>query len=107
MEVPSMAIGGSAPTLSPLLVVFLVMAAAGAFLSIAALLLHNLRLVTQHGLNPFSLADIQRVANTAISTRRAGSPPFHRSTYGRVALTLLTVGAAGVIVMLLLALFGG
>ena len=107
MEVPSMAVGGVAPTLSPLLVFFLVMAVAGAFLLVVALLLRNFRLVTQHGLNPFRLADIQRVANSAISTRPAGAPPFHRSTYGRVALALITVGGTGVIVMLLVGLFAG
>ncbi len=107
MEIPAMAVNGIAPVLHPLLVVFIFLSLAGAVLLLAALLRRNLLLVTQKGLNPFSLGDAQRAADPTFSTRPAGAPPFHRTLYGRVALGLLTVGVTGIIVMLLVELFGG
>lgn len=105
MEVPAMAVNGVVPTLSPLLILCVLMAVAGAVMLIAALLLRNLRLVTQKKLNPFKVEDWQHAGNPGFSTRPAGAAPFFATTYARVAIALLTIGLSGVVVMGLWALF--
>ncbi|ODT75578.1 MAG: hypothetical protein ABS76_33740 [Pelagibacterium sp. SCN 64-44] len=105
MEVPAMAVGGVTPVLPPLMIVFLLMAVAGAFLLLSALTLRNFRLVTRHGLNPFRAADFQKAADPSFSTRPAGAPPFTQTAYARIAFGLLGLGATGLIVMLLWGLF--
>lgn len=105
MEVPAMAINGVAPTLSPVFVVFLVVAIAGAFMLVAALLLRNVLLVTRKKLNPVNAADWQHAGNPGFSTRPAGAKPFFETTYARAAVALLATGTIGMVVMGLWALF--
>ncbi len=102
-----MAVYGVVPVLSPVLIAFMIMAVAGAFLLLLALLRRNLLLVSRQGLNPFSLRDAQRAGDAGLSTRPVGGPPFHHTRYARIAIGLLTLGSAGIIVMLLLDLFTG
>ncbi|UYN98890.1 MAG: hypothetical protein KIT02_13250 [Devosia sp.] len=105
MEFPALATGGVTPTLPILLVVFVVLALAGAMLLLLALLRRNLLLVGKRRLNPFSPADVQRAADPGLSTRRAGQVPFWQTLYARLALMLLVTGLSGVIVMTLVQLF--
>lgn len=107
MEIPAMALDGVVPTLSPLLILCLVLMMAGAFMLALALLVRNYRLVTKERLNPFSAADLQRAGDPTVSTRAADSLPFHRSLYGRLATGLFGLGAAGTAIMLSVALFAG
>ena len=104
MEAPAMAIGGVVPVLNPALIGFVLMALSGGFLLVLALLRRNLALVTRHGINPFRLADIQRAADSSLSTRAAAAP-FHRTLYGRIALALLAAGLCGLAVTVLVELF--
>ncbi len=107
MEVPSMAVGGVVPTLSPLLLFFILIAVAGGLMLGAALMLRNLRLMRSGRLNPFNPAHLQIAADPTVTTRPPGAPKFSRSTYGRTAIGLLMVGGSGVVLMLLAQLFAG
>jgi hypothetical protein len=105
MQVPAMAVGGVAPVLPPLLILFLVMAAIGGFMLAAALIWRNMLLVTTRRLNPFRIADVQKAADPGFSTRPAGAKPFSDTLYARVAFALLGVGGAGIVGMGLWGLF--
>ncbi len=107
MDIPAMAVGGVTPVLPPLLIVFLILAAAGAVMLVMALMLRNFRLVTQGGLNPLNPADLQKAADPSVSTRPAGAVRFAQTIYARVAFALLVAGGVGILGMGLWGLFGG
>lgn len=107
MEVPALAVGGVAPVLPPLLILFLIMAALGGFMFVAALLRRNVLLVTRQGLKPWRVADLHKAADPRVSTRPAGSGPFADTAYARLALGLLVLGGAGILATGLWGLFGG
>lgn len=106
MEVPALAVDGVTPTLPPMLVLFLVMAAAGGFMLAAALLWRNVRLVTRKRLNPLSLGDLYKAADPAFSTREPGARPFSDTLYAQIAFALLVMGGLGIVTTGLWGLFG-
>ncbi len=105
MEVPAMAVNGMVPTLSPPLVLFLVMTVCGTVMLVAAMLVRNFRLVFEKRLSPFNPLDLQRAGDPSFSTRPAGSRPFSQTAYARLAAFLVGVGAGGVVIERLWALF--
>lgn len=107
MEVPALAVGGAAPVLPPLLILFLIMTVIGLFMVVAALLRRNIRLVTQQGLKPWRAGDLHKAADPSLSTRGAGSRPFADTAYARLAMALLVIGGTGILAMGLWGLFGG
>jgi len=107
MEVPALAINGVTPVLSPILLLFLGIALAGASMLIASLLKRNLLLVTQKRLSPTRADDLQKAGDPTFYTRPAGTPRFFETGYARLAVGLVSVGSTGVMAMLLWALFSG
>lgn len=95
MEVPALAVGGVAPVLPPLLVLFLIMVALGSFMFAAALIWRNLLLVSRGRLKALSITDLSKAADPGFSTRPAGAKPFIKTLYARLALIMLVIGGAG------------
>src|SRR5690606_27636378 len=102
-----MAVNGVVPVVSPLLLVFLLLAVAGAAMLVCALLVRNLRLITRQRLNPFSAEGLQKAGNRQLSTRPTGAPPFFATPYARIATALVTIGASGTVFFVLWQMFTG
>lgn len=107
MEVQAFAVGGVAPVLPPLLVIFLITAALGGFMFVAALIWRNVGLVTRRRLNPLSITDLNRAADPGFSARPEGSKPFIKTVYARLAVMMLVIGGTGLVGNGLLQLFNG